>query len=74
MQALLELNTLIPKSPSRQAGSASIGQQNYTWAFPNTQSQVDVMCLVKVVKTEKAGSCTEHDYTKVADSYTWKIN
>jgi hypothetical protein len=56
MQALLELNTLIPKSLSRQAGSASIGQQNSIWAFPHTHSQDDVMCLAKVVKREKKGS------------------
>ena len=86
MQALIKLNTLTPKSPGRQAGTASIRQENSTRAFPHTHSQEDAMCLVKVEKREKEGPHysqfvsqelwvpeshrTGHDYTDFADSHS----
>ena len=53
MQALVKLNTLTPKSPSRQAGTASITQENSTRAFTHMHAQEDAMCSVKVEKREK---------------------
>ena len=86
MQALIKLNTLSPKSSSRQAGTASIRQENSIRAFPHTHSQEEAKFLVNVEKREKFGPHysqfasqelwvpeshrTGGDYTDFADSHT----